>query len=88
MAGNLKKEGILILDFMNVKKILLNLVSSEKKTVDNIIFDIKRRATKTHIIKDIYVSDNMKEKYFQEKVQIITLADFHIFFNISIYNTD
>ena len=31
MASNLKKEGILIIDFMNVKKVIEKLVSFERK---------------------------------------------------------
>ena len=36
MAKNLKKGGKLIIDFMNAKKVILNLVEEEIKTVENI----------------------------------------------------
>ncbi|HIL66534.1 MAG TPA: class I SAM-dependent methyltransferase, partial [Flavobacteriales bacterium] len=43
MASNLKSEGVLIIDFMNVKKVIANLVASEQKTIDGITFDISRK---------------------------------------------
>ncbi|MDC3105095.1 hypothetical protein OA521_02005 [bacterium] len=33
MAKNLKKEGMLLIDFMNVKKVINSLIPSEKKII-------------------------------------------------------
>ena len=77
MALNLKKEGMLIIDFMNVKKVIANLVNYEKKKVDGITFNIKRNITKNYIIKDIMFSDKEKNYQFQEKVKALTLTDFY-----------
>ncbi len=79
MAENLKSDGILIIDFMNIKKIIANLISSEKKTIDGIIFNIKRSVQNNHIIKDIEIIDDNETQHFQEKVKAITLADFSAF---------
>ena len=76
MALSLKKEGILIIDFMNVKKVIKNLIGSETKRVDNITFDIKRSINNKYIIKDIQISENGKRLRFQEKVKALTLTDF------------
>ena len=79
MAENLKSDGVLIIDFMNIKKIIANLISSEKKTIDSITFNIKRSVQNNHIIKDIEIIDDNKTQHFQEKVKAITLADFSAF---------
>ncbi len=79
MANNLNSEGILIIDFMNVKKVITNLVLNEQKVIDKITFNIKRKVESGHIIKDIEIIDSLKKQKFQEKVKAITLADFSEF---------
>ena len=79
IVGNLKSDGVLIIDFMNTKKIIANLISSEKKTIDGITFNIKRSVQNNHIIKDIEIIDDNEIQHFQEKVKAITLADFSVF---------
>lgn len=76
IAKNLKKEGLLIIDFMNVKKVIANLLSNEQKTIDGIIFKIRKKVKKDHIIKDIVITDGIIEQNYQEKVKAITLAHF------------
>ena len=79
MASNLKSEGILIIDFMNVKKVITNLVPKEQKTIDNILFNITRKVENGHIIKDIEIIEGDKKQYFQEKVKALTLTDYSEF---------
>ena len=79
MVENLKSDGVLIIDFMNIKKVIVNLISSEKKTIDGITFNIKRSVQNNHIIKDIEIIDDNETQHFQEKVKAITLADFSAF---------
>jgi 2-polyprenyl-3-methyl-5-hydroxy-6-metoxy-1,4-benzoquinol methylase len=79
MASNLKKEGFLVIDFMNAKKIMVNLVASEQKTIDDITFDINRKVSNQFIIKDIHITDSKTKHHFQEKVKALTLADFSDF---------
>ena len=79
MANNLKKEGILIIDFMNVKKVIANLVLNEQKTINNIHFDITRQVKDGFILKDIQTTDGKEKQQFQEKVKAITLADYSEF---------
>ena len=76
MALSLKQEGTLIIDFMNTKKVIKNLVESERKEVDGVTFNIKRSVRNNYIIKDIIFSDNGNNYQFQEKVKALTLADF------------
>ena len=77
MAQNLKNEGILIIDFMNVKKVINSLIPLENKTIDNINFNLKRNADQNHIIKKIKIRDKQTSAEFQEKVRILTLIDFN-----------
>ena len=76
MALSLKQEGTLIIDFMNTKKVIKNLVESERKEVDGVTFNIKRSIRNNYIIKDIIFSDNGNNYQFQEKVKALTLDDF------------
>ena len=41
-AANLKSEGIFVLDFLNVRKVIPNLITNEEKTIDGINFIINR----------------------------------------------
>ena len=77
MASNINNQGVLIIDFMNVKKVINNLVFSEIKKVEEITFYINRKHEDNYIKKNISFFD--KEKYFtfQEMVQAITLIDFN-----------
>ena len=79
MVSNLKVGGVLIIDFMNVKKVISNLVASEQKTIDDITFDIRRKMENKHIIKDIHIIEGTIQEHFQEKVKALTLADFSDF---------
>jgi len=79
MASSLKKKGILVIDFMNVKKVMANLVAIEQTIIDSITFDINRKVVNQHIIKDIHITDSKTEHHFQEKVKALTLADFSDF---------
>ena len=79
MASNLKKEGLLIIDFMNAKKVIANLVLNEQKKIDDIRFDITREVKDGYILKDIWITDGEEHQQFQEKVKAITLADYSEF---------
>jgi 2-polyprenyl-3-methyl-5-hydroxy-6-metoxy-1,4-benzoquinol methylase len=79
MASNLKKEGTLVIDFMNAKNVIANLVASEQKIIDGITFDISRKVVNQHIIKDIHITDSKTKHHFQEKVKALTLSNFSDF---------
>jgi len=81
IALNLKQQGMLIIDFMNAKKTVRNLIKSERKQVDQITFKIRRSIKNNYIIKDIKFSDNGENYQFQEKVKALTLTDFSSFIN-------
>ena len=77
MAKNLKSEGILVIDFMNVKKVITNLVMSEQKSINNVVFDIQKKVENNYIIKNISIYDKAIKQKFQEKVKVLTLTDFY-----------
>lgn len=76
MAKNLKTGGILIIDFMNIKKLNNSLVKYEKKKINDVTFEISRSFKENYIIKDILFFDKGKDYKFQEKVKALTLTDF------------
>ncbi len=76
----LKKDGILVIDFMNSIKVINNLVPKESKSIDGIDFSIERKVAKSIITKSIFVSDKGEHKHFEEKVQALVLEDFQAYF--------
>ena len=76
MAGNLKKGGLLLIDFMNVKKVIMNLVANEIKFIEDVKFKISRTIINNHIIKKINIEDEKNIFSHQEKVHCLTLFNF------------
>lgn len=84
--SGLKKKGIFVLDFMNVKKTIKQLKKKESKTIDNIKFDISRTTENGFIIKRINLTPVRlagrpeRTHCFEEKVRALCLADFEKYF--------
>ena len=76
MTENLKKNGILIIDFMNTEKVIKNLIFNEEKYIDNIKFSIRRHIKNNNIIKEITITDKKQQYNFQEIVKNIKINDF------------
>lgn len=76
IRDSLSEYGFAVIDFMNVTKVLENLVSEEVKTVDGIDFHIRRYLQGDHIFKDIRFEDKGKSWHFTERVKALTLSDF------------
>jgi SAM-dependent methyltransferase len=74
MANSLKPGGKLIFDFMNAKKVIANLVSTELKKVDGIDFHINRNFDSKFITKKISFNDEKAYSY-KEKVRALFLND-------------
>lgn len=74
----LKKEGYLVIDFMNAQKVIANLVPAETKTLDNINFEITRAVEDGIIVKRIAVNDAALDAplHFEERVQALQRSDF------------
>ena len=72
----LKDNGLLVIDFMNVSKVVSELVKFEVKIVDDIEFTITREFNGKHIIKSIeFTVDGVTQNHI-EKVQAFSLSDF------------
>ena len=72
----LKANGIFVLDFMNIQKVMANLIPNEKKFSSGIEFSIKRKIENNFIIKHIHFFDKGKEYNFLERVKMLTVNDF------------
>ena len=73
-AANLKPEGIFVLDFLNVKKVIPNLIANEEKTIDGIDFIINRTFNGKQIIKEILVDNGYQNHHFKEVVSALDLV--------------
>ena len=77
---DLKTNGYGVIDFMNVKKVIRNLVPAEEKNVKGIDFDISRRLEDGFILKDIKFRNEGEDFFYTEKVKAITLEGFRSYF--------
>lgn len=75
-AKGLKPNGILVIDYLNVQKVLREMKPSELKSVQGIDFHIRKSLAGGKIIKNIQFTDNGESFSFSEQVQAITLPDF------------
>ncbi|MGV6860267.1 MAG: class I SAM-dependent methyltransferase [Putridiphycobacter sp.] len=81
ISAYIKKDGILVIDFMNAHKVINNLVKTETKEIDGLTFNISRALTDGYIVKTISFTDEGKSYEFQERVEALTLQDFEKFFD-------
>lgn len=75
-AGNLKKNGTLVIDFLNSKKVIADIVPQESKIIDGINFKISKKIINNQIVKEINFKDKGEIFTFQESVKLLTIADF------------
>jgi SAM-dependent methyltransferase len=88
IAKSLKKNGLLVLDFMNANKIINNLITNETKTIEEITFNIIRKFSNNYITKDIKFVDKGVDYHFQEKVKALTLSNFKVYFKSAKLNIE
>jgi len=83
-AAGLTKEGILVIDYLNKEKVLLNLVPEETIEREGYEFHIKRVFQRNHIYKNIEFTDAEGQKRnYRESVAAFSLADFIQMFKIA-----
>lgn len=80
IKDELKPNGFGVIDFLNVKLAIKNLVPTETKLVGNIVFHIEKYVKDNFIFKDIRFSDGGEDFFFTERVKALTLDDFKSFF--------
>jgi cyclopropane fatty-acyl-phospholipid synthase-like methyltransferase len=76
ISSMLEKDGLLVIDFMNARKVIDHLVKDEVKRAGNIDFNISRRYDGKHIFKDIQFIDDGFEYHYTERVQALFKNDF------------
>ncbi|GGG50400.1 class I SAM-dependent methyltransferase [Bizionia arctica] len=77
---DLNDYGFGVIDFMNIDFVISNLVPEDSKTVEGIEFHLKRYVKDGFLFKDISFEDKGEKFEFQEKVKVLTLADFEVLF--------
>ncbi len=80
MAANLKEEGLIVIDYLNVYKDLKNLVPKELKVIDGIEFCIHKKLENNFFIKGIEFKDQGRNYHFEERVQALNLDHFKNYF--------
>lgn len=83
MAQDLKAQGKLVIDFMNVHKVIKGLKEEEQLVIDGITFKIKRTFEDGFIIKTINFEDKGEMHEYYESVHALTLEDFKELFAAS-----
>lgn len=81
IAKSLKPDGVLVIDFMNSKEVMKNLILEEFKMLDQVEFKMQRFIKHGFIIKQINVKDKNKNNTYIEKVKALSLSDFQYYLN-------
>ena len=81
IQSSLNEYGLAVMDFMNVDKVIPNLVAEETKEVDGIVFQMKRRYEDGFIIKDIAFEADGEQHHYTERVRALRLEDFERMMN-------
>jgi len=79
-AGAIKKNGLFILDFMNVEKETKMLCPQERTEIEGIDFKVTRSTRNNCITKEIAITDKDKEYLFHENVKTYKRANLENFF--------
>lgn len=82
-AKGLKKDGKLVIDYMNSQKIINNLVEKETKEIEGINFNITRSVQNGKIVKTIDFYAEEKNHAYKEEVNDFKLEDFQRLFALS-----
>ncbi|MBI9042194.1 bifunctional 2-polyprenyl-6-hydroxyphenol methylase/3-demethylubiquinol 3-O-methyltransferase UbiG [Lutibacter sp.] len=81
IKNGLKENGIAVIDFMNCKNVVPNLVAEEMLTIDEITFKINRYLKNGFIVKEInFDLDGTHHTYF-EKVKNLDLPKINLYLN-------
>ncbi|HEY8895926.1 MAG TPA: class I SAM-dependent methyltransferase [Niastella sp.] len=82
MAGSLKQQGTLVIDYLNVHYAEDHLVHKQEKIIDGITYYLTKWFDETHFYKKIVIEDETRQAplEFTEKVAKLTLGDFNDMF--------
>lgn len=79
IKNGLKPGGVAIIDFMNVKKVVANLVPTEILLIDGIEFHITRYLENGFIVKEINFNADEKNHTYFEKVKYLDLDKINVY---------
>ncbi len=74
--AGLKKGGTMVLDFLNMNKVLPNLVEFEVRIINGIRYDIRRKLENNFLFKRITVSEKIKSFNYFERIRILGQIEF------------
>lgn len=77
----LKPGGILVIDFLNINKVISCMPFKTSLTKENITFDIEKKLENGFIVKDINVLDQGNNYHFTEHLQALTKNNFESYFS-------
>ncbi len=81
IKNGLNPNGIAVIDFMNTKKVISELVSEDVLIVDDITFKINRYVKNGFIVKEINFDANGEHHTYFEKVKSLDLAKINSYVN-------
>jgi SAM-dependent methyltransferase len=80
-AAALKRNGILVIDYLNYEQVIANFVPEETVHRDDYSFHISRKLERHHIKKEIsFIDREKRQRMYTESVAAFTLADFNKMF--------
>jgi SAM-dependent methyltransferase len=81
---SLRKDGVFVLDYLNVQYVVDHLVRQSVKEIDGVVYHLTRWTDEKHFYKNIRIrdktSDTLPELEYTERVAKITLGDFRDMF--------
>lgn len=80
LKKGLKKDGLLVVDYLNIDHVKKNLIADETITKKGIDFHIQRSIDEDHIIKEISFDIKGKNHHYVEKVKHLSLEKFNHYF--------
>jgi SAM-dependent methyltransferase len=83
---HLTEGGCLIVDYLNVHQVVKDLVAEEVVVREGVLFTIRRRLEKDHVVKEIEVQDgDVRRKYF-ERVQLLNAVQLELMLSAAGFN--
>lgn len=79
----LKPNGVVLIDFLNLQKVVDTLVPYEVKVIEGVTFEISKKVDENHIFKTIQITDGSTQVEYMERVQALSLEDFTSLFEAS-----
>ena len=83
IKSSLKKNGLAVIDFLNIKYLKNNLIHKNTEEIDGIKFHLNRSIKNGFLTKKISFKHELNEYNFEEKVRSLDLIDFKSMFKQS-----